>query len=310
MPAPSDVLQFIRGQLFQTPQLPSTSFVGKTVVITGANTGLGFKCAKHLVQLNVSNLILGCRSIHKGEAAKEKLLAKSKNTNVQVWEVDMAKYDSVKSFAQKVNQKLPRMDAGLEETLTMNVVSSFLLCFLCLPKLRQTAAERREASHLIIVGSVVHCFADHEQIVRPKEGKLFSTLSDKSHADMEARYFISKLIVLLCVQEMSKQISRSRGKSGEAPVIFNCPNPGWCKTELLRQYNGGAFARNLLRLIGRSPEVGARTLTSALAADESTHGQYLSECQVKHASVWVRSQRGQNTQLREWKELIDRLDRI
>lgn len=238
----------------------------------------------------------------------------------------MANYDSVKSFAEKVNQKLSRLDAllvnagistneyhvaeGLEETLTVNVVSSFLLCFLCLPKLQRTAAETREASHLTIVGSVVHCFADHEQIVRPKEGKLFSTLKDKSQADMEARYIISKLIVLLCVQEMSKKISRSRGKSGEAPVIFNCPNPGWCKTELFRQDDGGAFARNLLRLIGRTPEVGARTLTSALAADESTHGHYLSECQVKPASVWVRSQEGQETQLRVWRELIDRLNGI
>ncbi|KAK4501934.1 hypothetical protein PRZ48_007744 [Zasmidium cellare] len=326
MPAAPDILQFLRGQLFQTPQLPNKSFAGKTVVITGANTGLGFECAKHLIQLNVSNLILGCRSVDKGEAAKEKLLTRSKSTSVQVWKVDMADYGSVKSFANKLNKDLPRLDAllvnagistneyhvaeRLEQTLTVNVVSSFLLCFLALSKLSQTAAETGEASHLTIVGSLVHCFADHQQIVRPPAGKIFATLSDKSQADMAARYFLSKLIVLLCVQEMSKQMSRSKEKSGKDAVIFNCPNPGWCKTELFRQDDGGAFARNLLRLIGRTPEAGARTLTSAIAADVSTHGHYLSECQVKPASVWVRSQEGQAVQSKVWKELIDQLNTI
>lgn len=48
MPAASDILQFMRGQLFQTPELPNVDFTGKTVVVTGANSGLGFECAKHL----------------------------------------------------------------------------------------------------------------------------------------------------------------------------------------------------------------------------------------------------------------------
>jgi hypothetical protein len=48
MPAASDILQFFRGQLFETPSLPNTSFAGKTVVITGANQGLGYECAKQL----------------------------------------------------------------------------------------------------------------------------------------------------------------------------------------------------------------------------------------------------------------------
>jgi hypothetical protein len=46
--APSDISQFMRGQLFQTPRLPKVDFAGKTVVVTGANSGLGFECAKHL----------------------------------------------------------------------------------------------------------------------------------------------------------------------------------------------------------------------------------------------------------------------
>ena len=48
MPATSDIIQYFRGQLFQMPVLPKVDLSGKTVVITGANTGLGFECAKQL----------------------------------------------------------------------------------------------------------------------------------------------------------------------------------------------------------------------------------------------------------------------
>lgn len=48
MPALSDVTQFLHGQLFETPPQPTTSFAGKTVVVTGANIGLGFESAKQL----------------------------------------------------------------------------------------------------------------------------------------------------------------------------------------------------------------------------------------------------------------------
>jgi hypothetical protein len=77
-----------------------------------------------------------------------------------------------------------------------------------------------------------------------------------------------------------------------------------------RQDDGGAFARNLLKLIGRTSEVGARTLTSAITAGKDSHGRYLSECQVKPASVWVRSQEGQEVQGKRWKELLEVLSRV
>ncbi|KAF2717960.1 NAD(P)-binding protein [Polychaeton citri CBS 116435] len=327
MPATSDILQFLRGQIFQTPTLPKVTFVGKTVIVTGGNSGLGFECAKQLIHLNVSTLILGCRSVSKGEAAKEKIVQETGggDTSVEVWKVDMANYASVKLFSERVSKKLDRLDAivvnagistneyqvaeDLEQTLTVNVVSAFLLSFLCLPLLKHTTAQYGSPTHLTFTGSLVHCFADQKQIQHPPLGQVFRTLSDKDQADMGARYFLSKLILLLCIQEMAKHIPKTE-KSGSPSVIVNCPNPGWCKTELFRQDDGGVFARNLLKLIGRTSEIGARTLTSAIAAGEETHGRYLSECQTKPSSVWVRSQEGQEAQKRMWIELLDTLDRV
>ena len=48
MGLPSDILQMNIGQIFQTPLLPSVDFAGQTILVTGANTGLGFEAAKHL----------------------------------------------------------------------------------------------------------------------------------------------------------------------------------------------------------------------------------------------------------------------
>ena len=42
---------------------------GKTVVVIGANVGLGFEAAKHFAAMNPKRLVLGCRSQEKGQAA-------------------------------------------------------------------------------------------------------------------------------------------------------------------------------------------------------------------------------------------------
>lgn len=198
---------------------------------------------------------------------------------------------------------------GLEQTLTVNVVSTFLLSRLCLPALERTAKSDGSPTHLTIVGSNVHTFADPASITTLPRGHVLSSLSDEKSADMNGRYFLSKLLVQLCVQEMAAQIPKT-GQSGGVPsVIINCPSPGWCKTPLFRQDDGGAIGRNMLRLIGRTGEVGAHTLVSAIIAGPETHGQYLSESQVKNASVWVRSNEGQRVQKEIWTELEETLSK-
>ncbi|KAK4234271.1 hypothetical protein C8A03DRAFT_37961 [Achaetomium macrosporum] len=53
------------------PADPTVSFAGKTVLVTGTNTGLGFEAAVKYAALGASRLILGVRSADKGEAAKQ-----------------------------------------------------------------------------------------------------------------------------------------------------------------------------------------------------------------------------------------------
>ena len=145
---------FLYSQFFITPPYPTRDLAGETIIVTGANVGLGLEAARHFVRLNASKVILGVRSAEKGEAAKKDIESTTKRTNVvEVWPLDLCNYASVKAFATKAAE-LPRLDAVVENaavaagkfelaednesTITVNVVSTFLLALLLLPILRKT----------------------------------------------------------------------------------------------------------------------------------------------------------------------------
>ena len=63
------IFQFLREQLATVPPVEHEDLSGKTVVVIGANVGLGFEAAKHFARMNAGRIILGCRSKERGEAA-------------------------------------------------------------------------------------------------------------------------------------------------------------------------------------------------------------------------------------------------
>lgn len=169
----SFVGRFLYHQLFVVPPLPKTRCEGKTVIVTGSNVGLGLEAARHFARLGAARIILAVRSIEKGEAAK-KSIDESLHlplSHVLVWALDLSSYDSVKQFAARVDRELDRVDvvcenAGIatstfrfaeddESTITTNVISTFLLAFLLLPKLKKTAQRFNVHPTLSITSSEV-----------------------------------------------------------------------------------------------------------------------------------------------------------
>ena len=63
------IFQFLREQIATVPPVEHEDLSGKTVVVIGANIGLGFEAAKHFAKMNPDRIILGCRSKERGEAA-------------------------------------------------------------------------------------------------------------------------------------------------------------------------------------------------------------------------------------------------
>ena len=64
-----DFFQHLQDQWWKVAPVEHVDLTGKTVVVIGANVGLGFEAAKHFASMNPKRLVLGCRSQEKGQAA-------------------------------------------------------------------------------------------------------------------------------------------------------------------------------------------------------------------------------------------------
>ncbi|KAK5110276.1 hypothetical protein LTR62_006129 [Meristemomyces frigidus] len=308
---------FCYSQFFVTPPDPETDCTGKTVIVTGSNTGLGKETVRHFVRLNAEKVIIACRSIEKGEAAKQDIERISgRHGVVEVWKLDLQDYDSVKAFAQKA-QGLRRLDivienagintfkyvsaAGNESTITVNVVSTFLLALLLLPKLQESGKITATTPTLTIVSSEVHFLTALPEKSAPS---IFDKLNDQKSARMSDRYNVSKLMEVFACREIARQ-----HPAEQLGVTLNFINPGLCNSELSRELDIAAV-RFMLGLFARTTEVGARTLVHAGLSGKETHGKYLSDSKVTHCAPLVEGRGGAELQSRVWKELADRLDAI
>ncbi|KAF4463029.1 short chain dehydrogenase reductase family oxidoreductase [Fusarium albosuccineum] len=95
---------FARAQRSTLPLVPTkATTTGKTFIVTGVNIGLGFKAAKHLVILGAKRVILGVRSLEKGNAVVEAIAKAIGRSNAyEVWQLNLALLASVESFAMKL----------------------------------------------------------------------------------------------------------------------------------------------------------------------------------------------------------------
>lgn len=315
------MLRFLNSQLFVTPQIPAdTDFNGQTVIVTGSNTGLGKEAVRHIVALHASKVIIAVRNIKAGEEARQDIIATTQcnSSIIEVWSLDLSSFDSVKAFASKASQ-LPRIDVllenagistnafsaaeGFERTLTVNVISTFLLAFLLLPKLKETAKAHKVEPRIVIVTSEMHGFVgwtpyDKEDI--------FAVISDQKTANMTERYPVSKLMEVLVVREIAPRLA-------DSGVILNMLNPGFCHSELVRDSAVAKFFAGLMKiLLARTTEVGSRCLVAGAAAGPESHGKYMTDARVEEdgLSYYVKSGASDEPGRRFWLQLKTTLEKI
>jgi NAD(P)-dependent dehydrogenase (short-subunit alcohol dehydrogenase family) len=312
---------FLYSQFFKWLPYPTDSYRGKTVVITGSNTGLGKEAARHYVRLGASRLIIAVRNLDYGHEAKHNIEATTKCAPdvIQVWQLDMSSYASVQKFAARVNKELDRVDifhanAGCakakytttednETQITVNVVATFLLTFLILPKLKETATKHKIRPTLSITSSNAYQHTTFPQRTAP-EGQLFATINDKETAEKHwaEQYPLSKLLEIFIVRSFAEHYPAET-----FPVNVNCVSPGLCHSGLARELSSIGFT--LLKLvIARSTEVGSRTLVHAGSSGIESHGKYLEDAAVEEPTKLVTGNK--DAQDRLWAELVAKLKGI
>ena len=303
-------------QLLVRPAWPTKSFAGETAIVTGANVGLGKEAARHIARLGVSKLILAVRNTKAGDDAKNDIVSTAKvdPSAIEVWPLDLSSYASVKAFAERAS-KLPRLDVllenagiagpggtaeGHERMLTVNVISTFLLALLLLPKMKSTAKQHDTEPRLTIVSSSVHGWTDLPERDAPNT---FAALDDTTKSDMSKRYPVSKLLEILALRQITPKLEGTG-------VILNTLNPGLCHSELARDAGWVMYFVKLV--LARTAEVGSRTLVAAAAAGKESHGAYMDDGEVHNdrLSPFVTSAEGKRAAEKVWRELSEILEKI
>ncbi|KAK5069614.1 hypothetical protein LTR64_008295 [Lithohypha guttulata] len=337
---------FLKGQIFGTitpvteSNITKPEIRGRTIIVTGANTGLGLEAAKQFAELAcVSRLILACRSASKGNAAREAILAtlpseKGSQLEIYVWELDMASKASIVAFTERTRRELDHVDAivlnagvdlvsyqkakdedgGYEMTVMVNVVGTMMLAVLIIPVLREKARPGL-TPRITFVGSAVQFLAKHALLVEAEQNQSgegimqwLSTETRWKNKIGEDRYNLSKVMLQMLVHQLAARYPVSGTQNTKKGMIVNCAAPGYCKTELFRTA-GTAVSRVALRLIGREAEVGARSLLVGAVGQEGdvkSHGMYMTEGTVKGVgSAWLQTEQGKRIEQQLWTELMD-----
>ncbi|KAG8761684.1 hypothetical protein FRC14_000068 [Serendipita sp. 396] len=309
--------------------LPETivDLTGRTVIITGSNIGLGFEAAKMFYEMNPERLILAVRSVSKGEDAKRQLESNVRSSDVSssrpkvdVWEIDMASFESVKAFANRCKTELKRIDVflanaavtkvdwtvtadGWETGLQTNVLSTFLLATLVAPLLINTGKLPPPKSgislkpHLVIVVSDVHFIASLKDQYQPDILRSLNTQPAKF--DYNSRYQDTKLIDVLLTRQLAEHPQLKQDTSG---IVICGVNPGFCRSELMRETP--SFVRmTLYALFARTTQEGAKNYLWSSLTNEIPQGSYTSSCAVEAPSSFVRSEKGKQVQRKLWNEV-------
>jgi NAD(P)-dependent dehydrogenase (short-subunit alcohol dehydrogenase family) len=272
----------------RVPVIPTRiELVGKTVLVTGANVGLGLEAVRNFLKLRPRLTIMGVRSLEKGEAAAAALRSDFPEARIEVWELDMESFRSVQAFVARAERELDRLhvavlNAGLaklqlervdeggchEVTVQVNYLATALLSMLLLPKMKPTAASS-EPGRLSIVNSGASLGVSLED---PGKGKLLNSFDQPKKFDGFAQYGLSKLLVMMFVSKLAQMINPKE-------VIVNCTDPGATKgTAFFRDVNSWIMniaLRVFMGIIGRQTADASRIyLHSTLVLGEESHGSW------------------------------------
>lgn len=256
--------------------LPDLS--GKTIVVTGGNSGIGYEAALQFARKNAS-VVLACRSLDKAREAAAKIKAASRHGSVEVMELDLSKLASVRAFAEEYQKAQARLDVlvnnagvmalpyrktadGFEMQFGTNHLGHFALTGLLMDQL--LAADR---ARVVTVSSGAH-----------RMGRMhFDDLQWERGYQKWLAYGQSKLANLLFTFELQRKLEAA----GKHVLSVAC-HPGYAATNLQAagpRMEGSSFQESLMelgnRLFSQSAARGALPTLYAAAAPDIRGGDYI-----------------------------------
>jgi NAD(P)-dependent dehydrogenase (short-subunit alcohol dehydrogenase family) len=262
----------------------TTAMEGKTVLITGANSGIGKAAARALAKMGARVVISG-RDRPALETALADIRSASGNNRVEMLVADLSSQKEVRRLAAEFKQTFGRLDVllnnagvilsrrtvtvdGLETTFAVNHLAPFLLTAFLRDALVASAPAR-----VVTVASEAH---------RQTAGLDFDDLQHEHRYFANSVYSQSKLANILFTRALARRLAGTG-------VTANCLHPGVVATG----WGAGGdvtgpfdWAMRLARPFMMSPEKGARTSVYLASSPDvaDVTGQYFAKCKPKQTS--------------------------
>lgn len=219
---------------FTEDQIPNLT--DQTIIVTGANVGLGYWSTYHLAKAGAS-VVLACRTVSKCDAAVISLQELTGSTKLESRQLDLSSFASIRSFAADFASDHDRLDSlllnagvmappflltaeGLELQIGTNHFGHHLLAKQLLPLLERTAGEHG-VSTVTVVASAAH-YDSYPEGVRLS----IEELNDEASYDRGKAYGQSKLANVLFAQELAARV-KDKG------ILVNAIHPGAVDTNLV-----------------------------------------------------------------------------
>ncbi|PLK44855.1 oxidoreductase [Emticicia sp. TH156] len=248
------------------------SQIGKTILITGANSGIGLEASKVLCSKG-AYVIMAVRNLQKGEEAAGQIKATNPNAKIDVMLLDLADFDSIKKFSEQFHLKYNQLHVlinnagvmapqkreltkqGFEVQLGANHLGHFLLTGLLLDVLKKTPGARIATQSSLV----------HKEKQFGGADIFFDDLNFEKSYNKDYAYGQSKLANLLFTYELDRRL-----KASNSPIIATVAHPGYTKTNLQKNY--GFFVSVLMNtLLAQNVETGALPILRA-ATEEKLRG--------------------------------------
>ncbi len=251
---------------------------GRTVLVTGANSGLGLATSLEFAR-HGARVLMACRDPGRGQQALDKVSAVAVGGGAELVALDLADLSSVRSAAGDVATRCERLDVlinnagvmatpyektvdGFERQIGTTHLGHFALTGLLLPPLLAAPAGR-----VVTVSSGAHQGA--------KGINLHDLQSERSYGALRA-YSRSKLANLLFAAELDR-----RARAAGAQLISVAAHPGLAATSLMRARPGekphrmrSAAVALAFRLFGQSEAAGALPQLYAATAPDVLGSEY------------------------------------